>query len=58
MKIPKYMKAEIQSGKMYVHIKRWGLPIILFKALRNGINTKWWVWLIYPYLCIELMCKS
>jgi hypothetical protein len=58
MKTPKYMKISkprLSDGQLIVdvRIKKWGIPIILFKAMRDmkeyGIKR----WLVYPSVCVK-----
>lgn len=57
MKMPKYLNVVYKDRKPYLVIAKWGVPILLFKTIKNNLNFKWWEWLMFPYLCIELMCK-
>lgn len=55
-KLPSYLKVEWKPGlKGVVIIKRWGLPIIIFKTLKKYYNLKWYQWFIYPWICIKLI---
>ena len=65
MKLPKYMEivADKSSRKptvsFSVRIKRWGIPIILFNAMRKFEGIKWYHWLIvYPKVCVKAMIRG
>ncbi|MGF7059285.1 hypothetical protein [Brassicibacter mesophilus] len=52
-KLPKYMKLKYLGDlKFNVRIKKWGIPIIVFKAMKN-FELKWHQWFLYPYFCIK-----
>ena len=66
MKCPKYITVSKMHSKdgeggvlknLYVTIsvKKWGLPILLFKALRNAKDLPWYRWLKYPKLCFRVL---
>lgn len=64
MKLPAYLKLEptTNSGrKPGLHynltIKKWGIPILVFKVLKENYKVKWYQWLLYPVLCIKIMLK-
>lgn len=53
VKIPKYMRLEYIGGlKCNLTIRKWGIPIIVFKAM-NNLELKWYQWFLYPCLCIK-----
>ena len=54
-KLPKYMKITIgkKHSMINVTIKKWGIPIIFFKAMRKMEGIKWYHWLVYPKICIK-----
>lgn len=54
-KLPKYIKLKMNGNLSYtLTIKKWGLPIIIFKAMKKNYNLKWYHWIIfYPYLCFK-----
>lgn len=65
MKLPKYMKiVDDKSSRkptvsFSVRIKRWGIPIILFNAMRKFEGIKWYHWLIiYPEVCVKAMIRG
>ena len=37
-----------------ITIKRWGWPIIIFRAFRE-MNYPWYKWLFYPGLCLKVL---
>lgn len=61
MRLPAYMTMRTtfdnDSGQLMAHItvKKWGMPILIFKALKDNFDTKWYTWLFYPYLCVKIM---
>ena len=61
-KLPKYIKIELsnESNKLAykISIKKWGLPIMIFKSLKENYNFKWYQYWIYPYLCLKLMFRG
>ena len=65
MKLPKYMEivAEKPGRKptvMYlVRIKRWGIPIIFFKAMRQIEEVRWHDWItVFPAACVKAMRRG
>ncbi len=61
MKIPKYMKIEpmpncLKPALSYtVSIKRWGIPILIFKCMKERLELPWYYWLLYPYFCLKFL---
>jgi hypothetical protein len=57
MKFPSYIdaKPDWKTMTMNVKVKKWGMPILLFKALKKNFTLKWYQWLLYPYLCFKIM---
>lgn len=52
-KLPRYMKLKYLGDlKFNVKIKKWGIPIIVFKAM-NNFELKWYQWFLYPCFCIK-----
>jgi len=61
MRLPKHINVEEIPGKMAVRVsvKRWGIPILFFKAMRRFEGIKWYHWLIiYPRACVKAMIKG
>lgn len=60
-KLPKYMKIEPLSNGLKpsisfnVVIKRWGIPILAFNAMREFEGLRWYHWLLFPKICIKAM---
>lgn len=55
-KLPKYLKLEPISATQYkLVIKKWGIPILVYKCLKENFELKWYQWLFYPYLCFKIM---
>lgn len=53
MKLPKYMRLEFKDKKIFVHVKKWGIPILMFNAMREFEGLKWYHWLLYPKICFK-----
>ena len=58
-KVPWYIKLEtnIKGGRLKAtfKIRRWGIPVLVYKCLKENFDLKWYQWLLYPYLCIRMM---
>jgi len=62
-KLPKYfeMKKMIHNKSTNkidctIVMKKWGIPILVFRVLRDIYELNWFEWLyIYPYMCIKMM---
>jgi len=54
-KLPKYMKLEFKGKKAFIHIKKWGIPIMIFQGMKKFEGLKWYHWLLYPKICIKAM---
>ena len=65
MQLPKYIKTKLVKSAIggavtvRVSVKRWGIPIILFNAMRKFEGIKWYHWLIaYPKICVKAMIRG
>lgn len=54
-KLPKYMKLEFKGKKTFIHIKKWGIPALIFQAMKKLEGLKWYHWLLYPKICFKAM---
>lgn len=60
MKIPKYIKVTPISGKpksftYCISIKKWGIPILVFKAIKN-FDVPWWAkTIVYIKTCFRMI---
>jgi len=56
-KLPKYMSLESKGNhlKFTLRIKKWGIPILMFKAMKKFEGLKWYHWLLYPKICFKAM---
>ena len=50
-KIPKYMSLKFEKTMFTISIKKWGLPLLIFGAMRKFDGLKWYHWLLYPKIC-------
>jgi hypothetical protein len=62
--LPPYMEINWCDNKnkprgltLKVKIKKWGVPILVFKALKSNNPIRLWQWFAFPYLCFKLMQK-
>lgn len=61
-KLPRYIKLKPCPGRVNaltytMTIKRWGVPFLVFKVLKERFNLKWYHWLWYPFLCFIVALK-
>ncbi len=57
-KLPKYIKMQFQGPPLgcTLAIKKWGIPIILFKAYKDmEVTPKILKWILFPILCFRIM---
>lgn len=56
-KLPRYMKLKHEGNFNYtLIIKKWGIPFLLFKAIKKNYEFKWYHWFtLYPYVCLRIM---
>jgi hypothetical protein len=59
-KLPPYMKVteDYLNMKYIVKIKYWGLPIILFKTLKDDYELKWYQWIFYLWLLFKFFIST
>lgn len=57
MKMPRYIKVEPVRDKLAfkITIKRWGLPILIYKCMKERFEFPWYYWLLYPYVCLKAL---
>lgn len=59
-KLPRYMELKpvpngLKPSLTYkLTIKRWGVPIIIYKCLKK-CELKWYMWPLYPYVCFKVL---
>ena len=54
-KLPKYMTLEFKGKKAFIHIKKWGIPVLMFQTMREFEGLKWYHWLLYPKICVKAL---
>jgi len=61
MRLPKYIKIYPEKASQlkqplcfFIHIKKWGIPIIVFKALRE-YKAPWYKWVVFPSVCVKMI---
>jgi hypothetical protein len=54
-KLPKYINLEFKERKAFIHLKTWGIPILMFQAMVKMEGLKWYHWLLYPKICVKAM---
>lgn len=58
-KLPGYLKIGYGNNRKFVlTIKKWGYPILIYKVLKERYSLKWYQWVMYPFVCIKLMCNK
>lgn len=63
MKLPKYMSVNYNGATATIGIKKWGIPIIMAKAMCKCNIAPWYMWglawaWIYPKCCMRWMLKK
>jgi hypothetical protein len=64
MKAPDYMKITMDKKSSdngcinyTVTIKRKDVPRLIREVLKERYSIKWYHWLLYPYICLKIMCR-
>lgn len=60
-KLPRYLTVEQEKSKPFtltIRLKKWGIPVLVYKTMKERFDLKWYHWALYPCFCLKIMVKD